>query len=281
MPSRRHAPLAALALACALAPAAARAQGAPPAAAAVPAPAAPAPAPALAQTAPPPVYQQPPPGYQPPPPGYQPPPPGYAPQPVYVQAPPPKKKQLELTAFAGWQVNSDVYAGGYNLRFDDAQVWGAAIGSEVATGSFAELRWTYSDPKVHASGTSALNGSDAFHVQSHYFQIGGLHGITRGRTTFFGGATIGAALFMPSSLTLTTGKSYSFSDTWLFAFTLGLGLKVDLSQKLALRFDANVAAPVYFSSGGIYVGGGGAGLTVSGGVPLWQWNFMAGLAFSP
>jgi hypothetical protein len=223
--------------------------------------------------------------YAPPPPGYAP-APGYAqqqppPQPVYVQAPPPKKKTIELTAFAGYQVNSDIYLSTGKLAVDDAQAWGAAISSEVASGSFAELRWTYSDPKMHASGTSLLNGSTAFHVQTHYFQIGGLHGIRRDRTTFFGGATIGAALFAPESFTLSNGTTRSLSDTWLFAFTLGLGLKVDLTPKIGLRFDANVAAPVYFSSGGVYVGGGGAGLTVSGGVPVWQWNFLGGLTFSP
>ena len=181
----------------------------------------------------------------------------------------------------GWQVNSDIYLGGPKLVVDDAQVFGVGIGSEVVPGSFAELRWIYSDPYMRASGNSLLNGSEKFRVQSHYFQLGGLRQVQRGRTAFFGGATIGAALYQPSSLVLSSGKTYSFSDTWRFAFTLGLGFKVDLNSKLALRFDANVAAPVLFSSGGLYVGSGGAGLTVSGGVPIWQWNFMGGLAFSP
>jgi len=275
---RRVATLSALALAALLVPATARPQSAPP-----PAPAA-APPPAAAPAPPPPGYAPPPPANAPPPPGYAPPPqPVYVqapPQPVYVQAPPPKKKTIELTAFAGYQVNSDIYLSTGKLVVDDAQAWGAAISSEVRPGSFAELRWTYSDPKMHASGSS-FNGSTPFHVQTHYFQIGGLHSVRRDRTTIFGGATIGAALFAPESFETANGKTYSLSDTWLFAFTLGLGFKVDITPKIGVRFDANVAAPVYFTSGGVYVGGGGAGLTVSGGVPIWQWNFLGGLVFSP
>jgi len=141
--------------------------------------------------------------------------------------------------------------------------------------------WIYSNPEMIASGNPTLNGSSKFNVASHYFQIGGTKGIQRERVSFFGGATIGAALFMPQSIRLSNGGTASASDTWRFAFTLGLGLKVDLLEKVALRFDARVAAPVYFSSTSFYVGSGGSGLGVSGGIPIWQWNFLGGLVFRP
>jgi hypothetical protein len=199
---------------------------------------------------------------------------------VSAEAPPPLKR-LELTALAGWQVSSDIHLGSGRLTFDGAPVFGVVIASEVMPGAFAELRWTFSDPEVHAAGTSLLDGSAAFHVQSHYFQVGGTQSFRRGRTSLYAGATVGAVLFAPSSLDFSNGTSAALSDTWAFAFTLEGGVKVELHPKVALRFEVNVAAPVYFSSGTLYVGGGQAGLTVSGGVPLWQWNFMGGLAFAP
>jgi opacity protein-like surface antigen len=240
------------------------------------------PAAAAAQVPPPPPGTPPPPpqGVPPPPPqGYPPPQPQYAPPPPVKAAP--AKRRVELTAFGGWQINSDVYGTSGHLSVGDAAAYGASVGVETFPNAFAELMWIYSNPEMHASGTPLLNGSSKFNVATHYFQIGGTKGIQRERLNFYGGASIGAALFMPQSIRLSNGDSAALSDTWRFAFTLGLGLKIDLHEKIALRFDGRVAAPVYFSSGGIYVGGGGAGVTVGGGIPIWQWNFLGGLVFRP
>ena len=227
-------------------------------------------------------YPPPPPGYPPPPPqGYPPPQPQYAPPPPQYAAPPkPQKRRVELTGHYGWQVNSDAY--GYNggkLTVDDTSAFGATIGVETFPGAFAEFSWIYSNPWVRTSYSSL--SSERFNVATNYFQIGGTKGITRDRLSIFGGASIGAAWFSPSNVKLSNGSSASYSDTWRFAFGLDIGLKVDLGEKLALRFDTKLLAPVYFSSGGIYVGGGGAGVTVGGGVPIWQWNFLGGLVFKP
>ena len=254
MTPRRRLAFALLALACALAPAAALSQE-------------------LAQ------YGPPPPGYPPPPPpGYPPPQPQYAPPPK----PPPAKRRIELTAFGGYQLNSDVY--GYNgghLSVGDTASYGAAIGVEALPNAFGEFMWIYSNPEVSASGNASLAGSSKFNVATHYLQIGGTKGIQRDRLSFYGGATIGAAVFVPGTLHLANGTSASYSDTWRFAFTLGLGLKFDINERIALRFDGRLCAPVYFSSGGVYVGGGGAGVTVGGGIPIWQWNFLGGIVFRP
>jgi opacity protein-like surface antigen len=199
----------------------------------------------------------------------------------YAQPPPSgtaRRSRLELTGLAGWQVNTDVDTSGGDVRVDDSEVFGAAISKETFAGAFAELLWLYSDPTV--SVRSSAYGSASTDVPTHYFQIGGTKGVTRGRTNVFGGLTIGATLFLPGDLRFGT-RTVALDDTWRFGFTAGGGFKVDLGERLALRFDARVAAPVYFSSGGFYVGSSGAGVTVSGGVPLWQWNFLGGLVFLP
>jgi hypothetical protein len=187
----------------------------------------------------------------------------------------------ELTAIAGYQINTDVSTTGGDLSVEDAPVYGAALALVSSPGLRAELLWLYSNPTVHASGSTLLNTSAPFHVPTHYFQIGGSRGLRYDRLEPFLGGTLGAALFLPSRLEYSNGTSTSLSDTWRFAFTFGGGLNIHLSEKVALRGEARVAAPVYFSSGSIYVGGGGAALGVSGGIPIWQWNFLGGLVFSP
>lgn len=191
------------------------------------------------------------------------------------------RPHAELTAIAGYQVNTDVSISGGHLSVDDAPVYGAALAWLTHPAIRAELLWLYSNPTVHASGTLALETSAPFHVPTHYFQIGGSTGRRFDRLEPFIGGTLGSALFLPDRINYSNGTSTSLSDTWRFAFTIGGGLNIHLSEKLALRGEARVAAPVYFSSGSIYVGGGGAALGVSGGIPIWQWNFLGGLVFSP
>jgi hypothetical protein len=50
---------------------------------------------------------------------------------------------------------------------------------------------------------------------------------------------------------------------------------------VALRLDARLVAPVYFSGGSFYAGSGGAALSVSGGIPFVQGCFTGGLTIAP
>jgi opacity protein-like surface antigen len=197
------------------------------------------------------------------------------------QSYPPGVGRFELTAIAGYQLNTDASLAVGHLDIGDAPVYGAQLGVLTMPGSRAVLLWMYSDPTVQAVGAPALVGSLPFHVATHYFQLGGEHGVRREAIEVFGRLTMGASLFVPESIRLGNGTSVSLSDTWRFAFTIGTGLKVHLSPNIALRFDVGLAAPVYFSGGGVYAGTGGVALGVSGGLPILQWNFLGGLVFSP
>ncbi len=187
----------------------------------------------------------------------------------------------ELAAMAGWQVNTDVTVSGGHLRVDDTPAYGASLALVTAPSVRAQLLWLYSNPTVHASGSPILQDSAPFHVPTHYFQIGGTVGRRYDKVEPFAGGTLGTALSLPERLQLANGQSTSLSDTWRFAFTLAGGLDIHLSKNVALRGEARVAAPVYFSDSSIYVGGGAAALGVSSGIPIWQWNFLGGLVFSP
>ena len=188
------------------------------------------------------------------------------------------RPHAELTAIAGYQVNTDVGISEGHLSVDDAPVYGAALAWLTHPAIRAELLWLY-NPTVHASGTLALETSAPFHVPTHYFQIGGSTGRRFDRLGRSSGAPSGPPCSSPTG-SITRTASTSLGDTWRFAFTIGGGLNIHLSEKLALRGEARVAAPVYFSSGSIYVGGGARRSGVSGGIPIWQWNFLGGLVFA-
>jgi opacity protein-like surface antigen len=191
-------------------------------------------------------------------------------------------KKLQISAFGGWQFNGDITAYSGTLKIDDAASYGAALEFGAARGSTVQLLYIYNSTHARFSSYSALYpSSQKFGVDAHYMQIGGTRGIRRGKVETFGGGTLGAVLVIPDNVTLVNGSTVSTSDTWRFAVTLGGGVKVHVSEKLALRLEGRMLVPMYFSGGGVYVGTGGSGMVVSAGVPAVQGVFTAGLTFSP
>jgi len=202
------------------------------------------------------------------------PPPGYAPA--------QKERRLELTAFAGYQLNSDVTTSAGTLQIDDAPGYGVALDWALGPGQQVELLWVYSATDVRLRATApGATGSSAFPVDSHYFQLGGLYAVSRGKLEPFVSGSLGAALYLPGTIALDGGGTLSPAATWRFAFTLGGGVKIWLSDAIGLRLQARLLAPVLFSGGAFYSGPGGATLAVSGGIPFVQGDFTAGLVFAP
>jgi opacity protein-like surface antigen len=276
--SRSHRFLAAAACAALLAAPAAFAQQPPPPAY--------QPVPAPAYQAPPPA--QPPPGaYQAPPPAYAPPAPPAAPPPAYAPPAAPLKSQsgpgVQLEAFAGWQVNGDVDGVYGKLEVDDTQSFGVSLWKQLRPGSKLKLLWLYSNLDARFESYSyAYPSSRTFGVMQNYFQIGGVQSMRRGRIEPFAGGTLGAVWWSPDNMVTQDGRvTYDTSDTWRFGVTLGLGLNVFLTEKLALRGHADMLVPMVFNGGTVYVGTGGSGVAVNSGVPAVSGDFGVGLVYAP
>ena len=199
-----------------------------------------------------------------------------------AQGAPPRAHDVAISGFAGYAVNGDVDTSGGLLRVDDAPAYGAAIGVELRPGTWAELTWIYSGTHAQFSSNSLAYPSSApFKVDMHYFQAGGTVGFPNGNLVPFISGSLGAGLYLPATIDLGTGGTLTPGATWRFAFTLGGGLEYFLSKAVALRLDARLLAPVYFTSGAFYAGSGGAALAVSGGIPFVQGCFTGGLVIAP
>ncbi len=190
----------------------------------------------------------------------------------------PAPRKTELTAFTGWQFNGDVSLFAGTLAIDDAMSYGAAADFGVGDGASVQLLWLYSDTTARFVSYDPFYPSTRdFGFEQHYFQVGGTRGFRRGALEPFGGATLGAALYVPGQIQTIYGTQINSRDTWLFAMTVGGGLKVHLHPRLALRLEGRALLPMYFSGGAFYAGSGGSGMTVSAGVPTLQASFNAGL----
>ena len=202
------------------------------------------------------------------------PPPGYA--------PPQKPRRFELTAFAGYEVNSDVTTSTGTLQIDDAPGYGVALDWALSPAQQVELLWVYSATDVRLRGTiPGAQSSSSFPVDSHYFQLGGTYVISRDTLEPFVSGSLGAAMYVPGAIVLDGGETILPATTWRFAFTLGGGVKIWLGDRIGLRLQARLLAPVLFNSGAFYSGPSGTAFTVSAGIPYVQGDFSAGLTFAP
>jgi opacity protein-like surface antigen len=199
-----------------------------------------------------------------------------APPPAYAAAPPPHR--LELVGLVGYHMSSDLnYATGF-ADIDSSVSYGAALRTLVGPGRTAELSWVYAPTTAHFNRYGSGRIGDAS-LGIHYFQIGGQNSFRRDRLEPYFGGSLGAALFQLGGLNVN-GVTVQSSDIWRFAFTFGLGTKIWLAPNVALQLDARMLLPVWFSSSSVYVGTGGAGFGVSGGIPVIEGNFTGGLVIA-
>jgi len=173
---------------------------------------------------------------------------------------------IELTGFYGYMVNTDLktYYGTYKLA--DNPNYGGILSVEVAPGMFGEFHYNRSDTKFSYYYN---NISEPMDLSIEYYTIGGLKSMGTGKVQPFGAVSLGTARF-------NLKESYgdlNADAVWSFAGTLGLGAKIYLNDKLGIRLQARMDLPLRFS--GLWIGTGGSGASFM--VPVWQFDFSAGL----
>jgi opacity protein-like surface antigen len=199
--------------------------------------------------------------------------PGYG-APSYGQ---PWTPGLELVGFAGYHVASDLSFATGSASIDGSPSYGAALRARVRPGGTVELLWVIAPTTTHVRSSLATGSAD---LTIHYFQLGGTSGFRRDRLEPYLAGSLGAALYSVGNLVIAGGTRFEGSDIWRFAFTLGGGLKIWLAENLAVQLEARMLAPVWFQSGSVFVGAGGAAFAVSGGIPVVEGNFTGGLVLA-
>jgi len=222
--------------------------------------------------------------YGPPPP----PPPGYGQAPTYGQTygePPERQRgKIEISGYAGYQFSTDIGTCCGTIVLDGSAVYGAALGYEIRPGYGIELSWFYVPTNLffRSNGFSLPSSDGKTGVGEHWIQIGGVYSPIRlkGKLEPYATVTAGLVIISPATLHLTDGTTLSPESNVEFAFTIGLGLKFWVTPMIAIRAEFRTLVPVYFTGTSFYVGTGGAGLGVSGGIPFAQFAFTGGLTIA-
>jgi hypothetical protein len=162
-----------------------------------------------------------------------------------------------------------MFAGGVStyegeIDFEDGSQYGAILDYTVQPGTQVELMFATMQSRATAGGTyyggPIADLDEKFQVT--YIQVGGLHQIQKGKVAPFGMFGAGVAIFAP--------ENDRFETAVRFAMSGALGMKIYLSESIGLRVQGRLFIPVYFTGGSVWVGTGGGGAAVSGGIPVVQ-----------
>jgi opacity protein-like surface antigen len=197
-----------------------------------------------------------------------------------------QKRNIDITPTASymWGGSFDTFEG--EIHLEDGMQYGVILSRDVANGVCMELSYATMSSRAtfvpYYIGTPTDLDALDMKLNIHYFQLGAVHEINKGKTKPFMGFSMGAVLFHPGESTYRSPSnvSYTLEDTWRFAVSAVAGVKISLSDMVALRLQGRLFLPIYFSGGGLWVGTGGASVGLSGGIPIVQGDVGAGLAFS-
>jgi hypothetical protein len=134
-------------------------------------------------------------------------------------------------------------------------------------------------------GTEMTLSQAGFHqsltdLGMHSFQLVGLRALKPGKVQPFLLGGLGTTWFNPSEGSVEIdGDRYGLDSSWRLSFIMGAGAKIWLGEeeKVGLRLQIRTLPALYNTGGGIWVGSGGGGVSLSGNA-IWRWDVSAGIS---
>lgn len=186
--------------------------------------------------------------------------------------------KLEVQFVGGyvWTVSKDGSVsdgeGGYQTGSADlknGEYWGIEV-DVVIPKPGAQLALLYRRQETTLEWKQGGNVTqDVSDVAVEYWQIGMVGGVQNGKVMPFTMFTLGATHYI--------FDEPAIGDDWNFSMIFGLGAKIYMSERIALRLQGTM--PFTFTSGwaGVSCGGGGCGPSI-GGSGIFQFDLTAGIA---
>jgi hypothetical protein len=177
--------------------------------------------------------------------------------------------QTEIFGFGGYMMSTGVTVTEGDLEIKDVPDFGLGVDFTVRRGMQVELLWIASQTHVKLKEYPSGITEDLFDMNVHYFQVGGVWEMGRGKSRPFMAFTVGATLF--------DAKDATLSDEWLASLTWGIGGKFDLSKNFGIRLQGRILIPLVFGGGGLWCGTGGCSVGVGSWSPFVQFDLTAGV----
>jgi len=185
-------------------------------------------------------------------------------------------QSIELTPYGGWMFGGKFRAYEGEVKIGDNPNYGGILGIRNGN-TILELQYfrMYSEASLRVYGSFV--GSELFEITSEYYHIGAtqlapLSDVVEG----FGSLSLGLTRYDPKTQVPVLG--FIPGDEWFFSAMFGAGLRVNVSERVGLRFQGRLMAPMRFSGLGLFCGTG-SGCSVGAGsyAAIIQGDFSGGL----
>jgi len=177
---------------------------------------------------------------------------------------------VTLLTFGGYTF-ADKFETEYGTgKIQDGFQWGGGL--EIGLSDNAAVELIYQNIKTDVNYRGFDQRFDG-KVGINYMLIGGTrYAPLNDKISGFGSVDVGAAWSNPDA---------SLDSESVTKFALGgrLGIRFMASEKVSLRFHAQLLSPVQWAGGGFYFGTGGSGAGVSTGSTIYQFNLGGSLNF--
>lgn len=175
-------------------------------------------------------------------------------------------QKFEITPQYGYQIGSKYnYTGGY-VKLNSSDQYGVNFGINLNQDVQAEFYWVQQNTVLKIKDVIEYPTEEELtDVRVNHYQIGGIHGFGYGDAIPFLGISAGWSTF--------DAEDSKFNSLTTFTMGLSGGVKYFFSKNIGIRLQTQLLMPINW--GGIYVGGGGAGVSAGGSILLL--NFSGGL----
>ena len=180
-------------------------------------------------------------------------------------------KGLSVTPFYGYQFGGNLRVHNGELQIKDTENQGIAVNLAKTYNTTLQFLYINQDTSVQFKDNFLGKTYDLFDMSIEYYQIGGTRETSKGNSNAFVSGSFGATEFTP--------KVGGYSSETLFSMTFGMGIGKEIKKNMSLLVQARFLIPIQTAGGGLFCGGGGCSVQVSGGSNILQADVTAGLQF--
>lgn len=181
--------------------------------------------------------------------------------------------RFEISAFGGYSFGGrlDVVVGGVpgRMAIADNGSYGMAFNVRVRPGVVTEFLYIRQPTTLYFTPFAGGVRQELFPMHVAYYQLGGLYEFPKGRLRPFAGVGLGLVHFNP--------KQALTSSEWRMAANASIGFRAFVTDRIGIRGQFHALLPFQFSTGGIFCGGGGCSIGVSGGTAIIQGMVSGGV----